>query len=361
MREIIAAQVEAVRASQLVLVVDDDERVRWMLERQLTPLGFLLRFACDGDEGRRVFEEGAAVSVIVADERMPGMSGTELLEWVSKTSPETVRVMITANADADTMLKAINDGQIFRFIPKPWSQDVIRQTVTEALDLHLRGAEREILMRALATSNDRLSDEVAARTHELQAQAEWLARANEELESSFRASIDMVVTIMGFADPRIMEHCTRTRGRVRSFAPITGLAETWQQALDTAALCHFLGLLSAPVPALFENRELTTDDRVNWEYHPVLGEMVLSQVPALARTGRIVGNYLKSPDDPVFEDARDLRLACQILKICSTYERAFSVRAPRPDPVRELERLRDRGIDGIVLNLFLSHLVASEP
>ncbi len=362
------ALVQKVRSDQSILIVDDDERVRWTLERQLKHLGVPLHFAANGEDAQ-VLLDGQPISVMVTDQRMPGMSGTALLSWVKDHYPNVVRVMITANVEMETALAAINTGEVFRFVPKPWSQDDIRNAVRSALDHHRAAAERSIFLaeldrtnQTLRNMNDHLLEIVEERTSQIRAQADNLAAANEELRESFNATLEVLSTIMGFADTRIMDHSKRTVSRVRGFALRAGVSHQWLEPLVQAGLCHWIGLLNAP-PATVSCplNELRPDDRGSWEYHPILGEMVLGPVPALEKASQIVGNYLRTADGDYMEDA-ELRRACQCLKICSLYEREFTIRTAQDQTtaaqsaMEYLEKGRGTEFDSGMLDLFMAHL-----
>lgn len=354
------------KAAQTILVVDDDPQIRKTLQRQLTALDTLILTAESADEAIQRLGEHQ-ISVLVTDQHMPGTTGTELLDWAKINSPATVRVMITADADLHTVLSAINTGEVFRFVPKPWSQQNLQHAVLDALKAHRAEAEREILLneliqtnQALRSMNTHLLDLVDERTSEIQAKSDFIA-------NSFKASIEMVLTIMGFADTRIMDHCSRTRDRVEDFAALTDLDDPWQDDLNIAAMCHWIGLINAPVSTIsLPLQNLPPEDQSNWEYHPIVGEMVVAQVPALDRAARIIGHYMRPPDDPTFKNQPELHTACQTLKICSAFEREFTIRCglrhsdAEVCAIQTLERGRDSEYDSRVLNQFLAHLITTK-
>lgn len=359
-------KIARLKATQSVLIVDDDPHVRRTLERQLIPLNIPLLLADNATAAQQLLTENH-VSVLITDQLMPGSPGTELLDWAKIHSPSTIRVMITGNADLPTVLGAINTGEVFRFLPKPWTQSNLQQTINDALTAHRADAEREILLgelvhtnQSLRAMNSHLLDLVDERTAELQAKSDFLA-------NSFKASIEMVLTIMGFADTRIMDHCRRTRDRVEIFAATTPLSDDWQDDLNLAAMCHWVGLINAPTSTISVPLEnLPPEDFSNWEYHPIVGEIVFAQVPALDRAALIIGHYLRPTDDPTFTHQPDLHLACQVLKLCSLYEREFTIRCgmSRSDAevcaVQTLERGRNTMYDSNILNQFLTHLITTE-
>ena len=101
-----------------ILCVDDDSNILLGYQRALRKQ-FQIEVALGGEEGLAAVRNQGPYAVIVADMRMPGMDGVELLAKVREIAPDTVRMMLTGNADQQTALEAVNQGHIFRFMTKP--------------------------------------------------------------------------------------------------------------------------------------------------------------------------------------------------------------------------------------------------
>lgn len=118
-----------------ILLVDDEERI-------LRSLSMLLRtqyqiFATsDGHEALQILRQ-EKIHVVISDQRMPIMSGTELLRQARNIAPDTIRILLTGYSDADAALDALNDGEIFRYINKPWGPKELRETIAQAA--HIAG------------------------------------------------------------------------------------------------------------------------------------------------------------------------------------------------------------------------------
>jgi two-component system, probable response regulator PhcQ len=120
-----------------VLLVDDDFDILEMFGRVLKREPYQVELAAGAQAALRILDV-RPVSVIVSDERMPGMLGTELLARLQAQYPETVRVMLTGQASLEVAQRAINDGQVFRFLTKPIEPRILIRTIREAI------AEREL-------------------------------------------------------------------------------------------------------------------------------------------------------------------------------------------------------------------------
>jgi len=115
-----------------VLLVDDDDMVLAGLKRQLRNQ-FSIDTALSGEEALKQVQQNGPYAVIVSDYMMPGMNGVEFLSHVKKTNPDTVRMMLTGTADMPTAIRAVNEGSIFQFHPKPCPADTLCQAIQSAI------------------------------------------------------------------------------------------------------------------------------------------------------------------------------------------------------------------------------------
>jgi two-component system, probable response regulator PhcQ len=123
-----------------VLIVDDEENVRNALRRALRKEGYELFFASGPAEGLKILAE-QPIDLVMSDHMMPEMSGLEFLTLVRDRHPDVMRLMLTGHADMDTAIKAINQGEIYRFLTKPWDDTELK--VTLFLAFERQALERE--------------------------------------------------------------------------------------------------------------------------------------------------------------------------------------------------------------------------
>lgn len=130
-----------------ILFVDDEALALKYFERLVAPLAPVL-VAKSVEEGRTMLSRHAAdIAVLVCDQRMPGERGNELLRYAREHYPHMVRILTTAYSELGETVAAINEGEIFRYIPKPWELDVLRTDIRNALELADVRAERDELVR----------------------------------------------------------------------------------------------------------------------------------------------------------------------------------------------------------------------
>ena len=145
-----------------ILYVDDSDMNLTLFQASFEK-DFEILLAESGPEGLEIMRNNE-IAVIISDQRMPGMSGTELLEIVAKEFPDTVRFILTAFTDYDTVVESVNRGQIYGFFNKPFDADNVRQSVRKALELYELRSEKSNFIKQLEKANQELMGMDKART-----------------------------------------------------------------------------------------------------------------------------------------------------------------------------------------------------
>ncbi|GFO56754.1 hypothetical protein GMSM_37610 [Geomonas sp. Red276] len=149
-----------------ILCVDDERNVLRALERIFMDCDYEILTASSGEEALRLLAEAPVVRVVISDYRMPGMNGVEFLKEVCAQRPETIRIVLSGYADTAAVVSAINEGKIYKFIPKPWNDDELRLTVDKALetfDIHRHNQELAEELRRRDEELARLKGEAGGR------------------------------------------------------------------------------------------------------------------------------------------------------------------------------------------------------
>ncbi len=178
---------------QTVLFVDDDQHVLKALKRLFFDEPYRVLFAESGEQGLQLIQEGERPAVIVSDERMPKMSGSEFLALASQIYPDSIRIILTGYADLKAIVSAVNKSILFRYIFKPWNDEDLKFAVSEGLKYYMLGAENKILNEQLQEktvlleeANSSLENKVVERTKELQIVLQDKENLNIELQRKVR-------------------------------------------------------------------------------------------------------------------------------------------------------------------------------
>lgn len=131
-----------------ILVVDDEEAVRSALTALLEREGYGVTTAEGPTQALEILRT-QSVKLVISDQKMPDMSGIEFFRLIRERHPHVCRIMLTGDGERDTIIKAINEGEVYRFIPKPWSNTMLRVMVHFAFEAIQLEEENRRLVKAL--------------------------------------------------------------------------------------------------------------------------------------------------------------------------------------------------------------------
>ncbi|OGR25063.1 MAG: hypothetical protein A2277_21115 [Desulfobacterales bacterium RIFOXYA12_FULL_46_15] len=167
-----------------ILVVDDDEPIVKNMRRVLRRKGFTkVISALNGEQGIKLLETTAAqFFLIMSDQRMPGMSGSEFLEKSILLSPESRRLLVTGYSDFEAIISAVNKGEIHQYISKPWDNDDLLLRILGELEIYKNFQERKHLFNVTKRQNAKLFDLASTQKKELQKFTIALEKRKQEVE-----------------------------------------------------------------------------------------------------------------------------------------------------------------------------------
>lgn len=291
--------------TQKILFVDDDTNVLAAMQRNLRK-HFTLDVAASPDEALQILKAKGPYAVIVADMSMPIMNGAELLEVVRASSPDTVRIMLTGNADQRTAVEAVNRGNVFRFLSKPCSPDTLIATMETALKQH------ELIVTEKALLNQTLN-----------------------------RSLQVLTDILAMLDPDAFGQAQLRRTTVREVALKLGIASIWE--LEIAALLAGIGLVTLP-PAVREKvrtrQPLSTNERQLVERIPEFSSRLLGSIPRLEPVAQIVLYQNKNFDGSGFPADKvkrlDIPIGARVLRVVESAVRMHRKGTPVADIISAL-------------------------
>ena len=137
-----------------LLYVDDEENNLLSFKASFR-LKYNVMIANSAAEGMKILGS-KPVEIIITDQRMPNMTGIEFLEKVLEIYPDPIRILLTGYTDMTAVIDAVNKGKIYHYLTKPWSEDLIEETISRAFDAYSKDQEIKTMNGKLATSNDQL-------------------------------------------------------------------------------------------------------------------------------------------------------------------------------------------------------------
>lgn len=260
-----------------LLVVDDDPLILRSLEETLQLLPVDLRLANSCGQARFQMMEHPRPAVILCDHLLPDGTGVEFLRSAKIECPEAVRLLMTGAHvfDKTVALQAINTGEIYRFLAKPFTMDAATEAVLQSLDRHALTLENRRLQQRLADQNQVLHSANERLSERVRVEEELSRSLREETVNwrrAFKDSVDLCLHIMERLDPALHAHSLRVAKVAGALGRELGLSGGELERLDLAALLHDLGLLGASTALQAAQRQshlaATGADRDLVENHP---------------------------------------------------------------------------------------------
>lgn len=315
-----------------LLLVDDEENILNSLRRVLRSEPYQVLTAGSGEAALQQLES-THVDLVISDARMPGMDGATLLTQVQQRWPHCLRILLTGYADLTTTVKAINEGQIYRYISKPWDDDELRLIIRQALAFQHSERERgrlELLTleqnRQLQELNASLEQRVKARTGELQQTADMLDLAYEELRNSYITATEVFSNLVAQRLSKERQTNTQVIALVKAYAEHYQLDAHLSGDLAMAAALYNIGkltwddhLLSRPSDLLYK------EERARFRKYPEIGESLLMTLEPIKDAGVIIRSHQERWDGQGYPDrlegeaiplgSRVLRLAVDFIEL----------------------------------------------
>jgi response regulator RpfG family c-di-GMP phosphodiesterase len=271
-----------------ILCVDDERNVLLGLQRQLRKQ-FELEISSAPEDALKVLREGGPFAVVVSDMRMPRMDGVEFLGRVREIAPDTVRIMLTGNADQQTAIDAVNKGHIFRFLNKPCSPDLLAMTLEAALEQHrVIRAERELLA------------------------------------STLNACVRLLTEVLSLVNPAAFGRTEGLRRLVKQLCQTLKTPNAWE--IEIAAMLAHVGCIAVPQDVLRKlaaGERLTPSESEAYRRHPTVGADLIEKIPRLGGVARIVRCQLATAGDDAGL-AGETPYAAKMLQTALEYETAVA-------------------------------------
>lgn len=323
----------ATEVSATLLFVDDEANILSSLKRLFRPLGYRIFTAESGAQGLEIMAR-ETVDLVISDMRMPEMNGAQFLEKVREKWPETVRILLTGYAEIGATIEAINKGQIYRYISKPWEDNDITLIVRYALQQKMLEREKQRLEELTRRQNEELKElnahleeKVMKRTEELRQTMAFLEVAHEKLKKSFVTSVRVFSNLIEMRHPAMVGHARRVAEMARSLAQRMGMGAAEVQDVFIAALLLDIGkiglsdrLLDKPFAAL------AVDERAEVVKCPMKGEMALMALDQLHGAARLIRSHRERFDGTGYPDrlsGLSIPLGARILALAEDYDTAL--------------------------------------
>ncbi len=244
-----------------ILCVDDETHILEACKRQFRK-SFEITTAIGGEEGLKTADEKGPFSVVISDLMMPGMDGIQFLSKMMELYPDSVRIILTGQADLDKAIEAVNEGNIFRFLTKPCSTERLAKVLDAGVEQYrLLTAEKELLEKTLG------------------------------------GSINVLMEVLSLVSPAAFGRAVRVQRIMRKLATALGLESKWE--FDIAGMLSQIGCVTLPAHVLekiYKSKSLSQEEMNMYQLHPDIGHNLLSNIPRLETIAETIKYQEKNYD-----------------------------------------------------------------
>lgn len=272
-----------------ILIVDDEQNLLDSLKRQLRKK-FHITTALSPEIGLDIITKEDPFAIILSDLRMPIMDGIEFLSKAREITPNTVRIMLTGNADLQNAIQAVNQGNIYRFLTKPCDSKTLLNVLTQGIEQYrLITAEKELL------------------------------------EKTLKGSIKVLTELLSLVNPEAFGRASRIKRYASMIAQHLAISSVWQ--IETAAMLSQIGCVTLPenaIKRLYKGKELKENDARLFAMHPKITFDLLSHIPRMQRIADIIICQDKRFDgSDNYKDSRrgrSIPIGARILKVVLDFD-----------------------------------------
>jgi response regulator RpfG family c-di-GMP phosphodiesterase len=313
-----------------ILCVDDEPNILASLRRLFRRANYKVLCAGSAAAGWAVLEE-EHVDIVISDMQMPEVNGTEFLERVRQRWPDTLRLLLTGHADHEATIGAINRGEVYRYITKPWNEDAMLLVVRDALERQALQREKIRLEALTKQQNDQLRDlnatleqRVRDRTAELSSAQKSLQASHERLKTNFLTLIKVLSGLVETRGGAVPGHGRRVADLARRIAQRMGLTAREAQDVFVAGLLHEIGKTGFPDTLIGVPESVLKGDHLGqYRKYPHLGEQLLMPLEELREPARIIRTHRERFDGAGFPEGVagfDIPLGARILAVAHDFE-----------------------------------------
>ena len=290
-----------------ILIVDDEQNLLNSLKRQLRK-HFHIETALGPEQGLKCITSQPPFAVIVSDLRMPGMDGIEFLAQAAKLKPNSVRIMLTGNADLQNAIKAVNEGNIYRFLTKPCAIDLLANVLQQGVKQYqLVTAEKELLNKTL------------------------------------KGSIKVMSELLSLVNPEALGRSSRIRRYAADISRQLGITNLW--LIETAAMLSQIGCVLLPeetIKKLYKGQQLSPDESQLFDMHPGIAANLIAKIPRMQPVADIIAfqdkRYDGSDQALGAKKEKDIPLGARILKVVLDFDMLESKGFSPHDALNQLKK-----------------------
>lgn len=306
-----------------ILCVDDEPNILSALRRMFMLAGFEVEEASSGSEALQKLEQ-KEFHLVLSDMQMPEMNGADFLAQVRRRWPKVMRLMLTGTADLKAAISAINEGEIYRYLTKPWNDEEVISTVKAALERFALVSERDQLLEltkqqnlSLANMVDTLEEKVKERTSELRS-------SYDQLRGSYIASVKAYSQLIGLRNSGLLAHSKAVADLASRMAKVANFSQNDIQDIYIAGLLHDIGKIGLSDETLSNlSNGVGGYSKKLYEAHAKAGQDCLAGLYEMERIASYIGTHherFNGTGFPMGLKGEAIPMGGRILAVVEAYE-----------------------------------------
>jgi response regulator RpfG family c-di-GMP phosphodiesterase len=287
-----------------ILMVDDESSVLAGYQR-IFHNEFEITTAAGGAAALSELAATGPYAIVVSDMRMPEMDGAQLLAKIKVLAPDTVRIMLTGNADIQSAVSAVNEGSIFRFLTKPCNKETLGKALSAGLmQYRLVKAEKELL------------------------------------ENTLQGSIQVLTEVLSLVNSAAFGRALRVRRYIHSVVTSMALENPWR--FEVAAMMSQLGCVTLhpeTIEAVYAGRPLSAGEQAQFDAHPRVAHDLLAKIPRLEPIAWMIAHQNESgatAGEAAESESADLRLGANLLHVTLAFDDLVGKGVSKKDAANQL-------------------------
>lgn len=317
------------KIKQTILLVDDEENNLQLLKRTLRG-NYNIKTASNGRDALSIIKnEGDSISLIVSDQKMPEMEGTEFLKQVAEIHPNIVKILLTGHADTDIIVASINECQLYQYILKPFEPEELKVSIQNGLKKYELSSHKNIILK--------------------------------DLKELFYKTIKSISFALDAKDPYTHGHSLRVTLYSLILANSLDLSDEVLEEIETAGLLHDIGKIGIPQSILCKPGKLTDEEFEIMKSHPEQGEKMIMNIKKL----KLIANWLRTHHErwdgkgyPSGLKGDEIPISARIIALADTYDAMTSTRPYRKElehevAIQEIARCAGTQFDPELAALFI--------
>ncbi len=324
-----AAEKDKEKEKHTILIVDDEINNLQLLKRTLRK-NFHILTAGDGKEALEVIErEGHNISLIISDQRMPRMTGTEFLANVTEKYPNIIKMLLTGYSDIEAMIDGVNKCKLFQYIPKPFEPDELEMIIQHGIEAYELTLSKNTLL--------------------------------QDLKELFFTTIKSISSALDAKDTYTHGHSHRVTLFSLILSKELNLEESFIEEIETAGLLHDIGKIGVSESILCKAGKLSDEEYESIKEHAPKAKKILSSIPGLSNVALWASCHHERWDGRGYPNgimSKEIPLPSRILAIADTYDAMTSNRSyrkglPHEVALEEIKNCADTQFDPEIVKAFV--------